>query len=442
MLKFYFAAISISVFLLNARAQQLVGSAQKWNLHAQATAITQYHLPFSAKYSGTNSLRTKEAAATSFTSTLYAGVRLWKNGAIYFNPEIAGGKGLSQVTGIAGFPNGETFRIGSPAIKLYLARLYLEQYFSLGYATETVEDKANQLKAKIPKRYILLQAGKFSISDFYDNNSLSNDPRTQFMNWSLMSTGGWDYPANTRGYTIGLSVGYHQPSFSLKAAITQVPKIANGPILDNNIGKAFGTVVEAEKEFKLSKEKKIVIRLAGFYNRAHAGNYDVSVKNALTNSTTPDIELTRLYSRSKAGFYINTEYNFTNGGVFLTGSWNDGKNETWAFTEIDHSVSTGISLNGKRWNRGNDVVGLAVVCNGISSQHSNYLKQGGYGFMMGDGTLNYGLESILETYYSLQLPFKFVRAFITPNYQFVLNPAYNKDRGPVHIVAVRLHVEI
>jgi high affinity Mn2+ porin len=442
MLKFYLASIFLSLLFVNSKAQQHDSSSQKWNLHLQATAITQYHLPFSAKYSGINSLMTEEPARTSMTSTLYAGLRLWKNGAIYFNPEIAGGKGLSQVTGIAGFTNGETFRIGSPSIKLYLARLYLEQYFSLGKSTENVEDEANQLKGKIPLKYIVFQAGKFSISDFYDNNSLSNDPRTQFMNWSLMSTGGWDYPANTRGYTVGLSVGYHQPSFSLKAAITQVPEIANGPVLDNNIGKAFGTVVEVEKEFKINKDKTISVRVAGFYNQAHAGNYDLSVKNALANFTTPDITSTGIYSRSKAGFYINTEYNFTNGGVFLVGSWNDGKNETWAFTEIDHSISAGLSLDGKRWNRSKDVFGTAVVFNGLSKQHSNYLKQGGYGFMMGDGTLNYGLESILETYYSFQLPFKFTKVFITPNYQFVLNPAYNKDRGPVHVVALRLHVEI
>jgi high affinity Mn2+ porin len=201
-------------------------------------------------------------------------------------------------------------------------------------------------------------------------------------------------------------------------------------------------VIEAEKIFTINKSNAISVRVAGFYNRAHAGNYDLSVKNALANFSTPDIESTRIYSRSKAGFYINTEYNFTNGGVFLVGSWNDGKNETWAFTEIDHSVSAGLSLNGPRWNRNKDVFGIAIVFNGLSKQHSNYLKQGGYGFMMGDGTLNYGLESIIETYYSFQLPFKFVKAFVSPNYQFVVNPAYNKDRGPVHVVALRLHIAI
>ena len=417
-------------------------TAQKWNLHGQATSITQYHFPFSAKYTGNNSLLTKEPAQNSFTSTLYAGLKLWKNGAIYFNPEIAGGSGLSKATGVAGYLNGETFRIGSPDLKLYLARLYFQQYFSLGKATKQQEDEVNKLKGKIPVKYISLQAGKFSIADFFDNNSMSDDPRTQFLNWSLMSAGAWDYPANTRGYTVGLVLGYHQPGFSIKGAITQVPSYANGPKLDNNIGQAFGTVMEAEKKFSLSKTKTFVVRLAGFYNQAHAGNYEQSIKNGLATFSAPDITDSRKYSRSKLGWYAGTEYNFTNGGVFLNASWNDGKNETWAFTEIDQSVSAGLSLDGKRWRRNQDVLGIAAVVNGISNSHRKYLQLGGYGFIIGDGNLNYATEKIVECYYSFHFHIKELQVFISPDYQFVVNPAYNKDRGPVHVVALRLHIEI
>jgi high affinity Mn2+ porin len=423
-------------------AQLSDSTDQKWNIHFQSTTIAQYHFPFSAKYSGTNSLQTKETAKVSFTSTLYFGVRLWKNGAIYFNPEVAGGSGLSGTTGIAGFVNGETFRIGSPGLKLYLARLYVEQYFPLGKSTETVEDDANQLRGKLPSKYISINAGKFCLSDFFDNNSLSQDPRTRFMNWSLMSAGAWDYPANTRGYTTGLVVGFHQPSFSVKAGITQVPEYANGPVLDNNIGKAFGTVLEAEKRFTISKTENITIRIAGFYNRAQMGNYNLAVKNALANFVVPDITSTRKYSRGKAGFYLNAEHNYSIGGSFFVASWNNGKNETWAFTEIDRSIAAGFCFYGKSWKRDKDVLGIAAVFNGISKDHQNYLQHGGYGFIIGDGNLNYATENIVECYYSYHLNIQSVQLFLSPDYQFVLHPAYNKDRGPAHIVALRLHVEL
>ena len=442
MIKISTCTLFVLLFTSVTSAQVIDNANQQWNLHGQTTSIVQYHFPFSAKYSGNNSLQTKESAKVSFTSTLYVGLRLWKNGAVYFNPEVSGGSGLSKATGVAGFVNGETFRIGSTNLKLYLARLYVEQYFPIGNGTENTDDDANQLKGKLPAKYISIQAGKFGLSDFFDNNSISQDPRTQFMNWSLMSAGAWDYPANTRGYTIGFVAGYHQPGFSVKAGITQVPEEANGPVLDNNISKALGTVVEAEKKFTISKNENVVVRIAGFYNKARMGNYDLAVKEALANFVAPDITTTRKYSRSKTGFYINAEHNYAIGGSFFVASWNDGKNETWAFTEIDRSISTGLCFYGKSWKRHKDAAGIAVAFNGISKAHQNYLQQGGYGFIIGDGNLNYASENIIECYYSLHFNIKAVQFFLSPDYQFVLHPAYNKDRGPAHIIALRFHAEL
>ena len=407
-----------------------------WSFHGQATSIWQYHPDFSAGYTGKNSLQTSEPGQVSFTSTFFAGRRLWKQATIYFNPEVAGGSGLSSATGVAGFPNGETFRIGSKQLKLYVARLFLEQKFAIGKETSWDADDLNQVQQHTPARYISIRAGKFSIADFFDNNRYSHDPREQFMNWSLMSNGAWDYPANTRGYTIGAVVEYHTPSWAVRASMTQMPTYANGPTLDNNIGKAHGITLEGEKNIHIN-DRSGVVRLLLFHNLAKMGNYEDAIKNTMP----PDIVAVRGDPRSKNGFGVSLEQEITSkAGIFVRGSWNDGHNETWAFTEIDRSLSGGIVWNGASWSRKNDEWGAAVVVNGISDPHRNYLKAGGYGFIIGDGNLNYGHEAIFETYYKFSIPVIFLS--LSPDYQFVLNPAYNKDRGPVHIMGVRAHLQL
>jgi high affinity Mn2+ porin len=413
---------------------------KNWNLHIQATVIPQYHFNFTAKYSGMNSLQTSEDVKVSITNTYYIGRRLWKNAAIYFNPEISGGEGLSKATGVAGFPNGETFRIGSTTPKLYVARAFIEQKFSLSRSTSLTEEDQNQLRAYDPSAYLSVRVGKFSLADFFDDNSHSHDPRTDFLNWSLMSAGAWDYPANTRGYTNGFVLELKEPSWALRTAAVQVPEYANGQVLDNKLNAAFGTVVEAEKTFTIAPQQTIIARVGGFYNKARMGNYDEAIQVAIAQFTQPDVVATRKYSRDKTGFYINAEQNFKNGGSFIRYSWNDGINETWAFTEIDISFSAGISFNGAPWKRTDDKWGLAYVDNGISKPHRTYLKDGGYGFLIGDGNLNYGTENIIELFYSYHIAKWPI--FISPDYQFILHPAYNRDRGPVHIVALRLHFEL
>jgi high affinity Mn2+ porin len=407
-----------------------------WTFHAQATSIWQYHPKFPAKYTGKNSLLTSEPGQVSFTSTLFVGRRLWKQADLYFNPEVAGGSGLSSASGVAGFPNGETFRIGTRQLRLYIARLYLEQKFAIGSKTTLESDDLNQVKQHVPNTYISIRAGKFSIADFFDDNTYSHDPREQFFNWSLMDYGAWDYPANTRGYTIGAVVEYHTPAWAVRAGITQEPTYANGPILDNHIDKAHGITVEGEKNIHFNNRPG-VIRLLLFHNVAKMGNY----KEAIKNTPVPDIVAVEGDPRSKNGVGLSLEQEIAaNTGIFFRGSWNDGCNETWAFTEIDKSLTGGIVWDGAAWSRKNDELGAAVMVNGISGPHRNYLKAGGYGFIIGDGNLNYGSEAIFEAYYKFSIPVIFLS--LSPDYQFVLNPAYNKDRGPVHIIGVRAHVQL
>ena len=447
-LPFIFATMKKHIailFFLGCLSSTLLWSQQKdnaplknYSVHAQATIIPQYHFSFNAPYTGQNSLLPGEPVKTSLTLTAYLAYRPFKHTYLVFNPEAAGGSGLSKTLGIAGFPNGEVYRVGDPKPKPFLARLYAEQRIPLSAVKQQVEDDQNQIKEYTNSEYISIVAGKFSLTDFFDDSQISHDPRSQFLNWSFMGSGGWDYPANTRGYTDGIIVQALWHDMALRYAITAMPTEANGPNLTFKPGKATGMVWEFEKThlFKKSETKYTTVHAGFFVNKANMGNYRESINNA--GSGKPDITDSRLSGRSKWGFYGSWETN--NGPVhhFIRASYNDGKNETWAFTEIDRSIATGFRFDGSLWKRKKDYTGIAYVSNGLSSDHRAYLTKGGYGFIIGDGQLNYGHENIIEWYYHFQL---LTYISISPDYQFVWHPAYNKDRGPVHIIGLRIHAE-
>jgi high affinity Mn2+ porin len=357
-------------------------------------------------------------------------------GELFLNPEMSGGRGLSGATGVAGFPNGETFRIGEPTPTLFPARAYIKQTIGLGEEMEVLSSEMNQLGGPVPVNRVTLVGGKFALADFLDDNAYSHDPRTQFLNWALMSNGAWDYAADTRGYTWGLLAEYNQSQWALRAATTLVPKEANGLEMDTRIKDAFSLNVEFERRHKLG-EYNGAIRLLLYRNKARMGNYRIATSDSAYHT---DITLTRRYSRMKYGIGLNVEQQVSeNAGVFSRLGWNDGINETWAFTEIDRSASAGVTLTGNLWSRPKDQMGIAFVINGISKDHADYLAAGGYGFILGDGKLHYGPEIIVEAFYSAEV----VSAIrITGDYQFVANPGYNRDRGPVHIFAVRVHTEL
>jgi len=430
---------TIAFTSVHAQIPAIPDSATNLNtdFHFQLTTVTQHHPSFKAKYTGDNSLLTPKEDASTLTATFFWGAQISKLGEFYINPEIAGGSGISSAKGIAGFTNGEAFRVGNPSPTIYIARVYLKHTFNLGGEKEYFYESANQVNKERTARYIDVVAGKFSIADFFDNNRFSHDPRSQFFNWSLMSGGGWDYPANVRGYTWGGMVEYGSPQWKLRGAVVMVPKEANGNVMDKNFGDARSHSLEFEKPYKIGSQKG-TLRLLGFYTIAHMGNYNQAIQN---NLLQPDITLTRSYGRNKYGGVINIEQGFANNwGLFARGSWNDGKNETWAFTEIDRSACLGIVHKNGLLKRESDELGLATVVNGISTQHQNYLKAGGYGFIIGDGNLNYSPEWVTEFYYKINL---FYSGFwLTPDYQFIVNPAYNKDRGPAHVFSIRAHIEL
>lgn len=429
-------SVTFLLFISHATFAQDTVKQQRTSFHFQQTIITQYKPGFSANYSGLNSLSTQSETQSSITSTFFGAARLWKGAEAFFNPEISGGAGLSKTLGVAGFPNGETFRVGSAEPKIYVARLYFKQTFEWGTEKDTIETDANVLGGLKSKRYFSIAAGKFGMADFFDNNAFSHDPRMQFMNWALMDNGAWDYPANTRGYTIGTYAELGQPDWTLRFALTMVVTQANSSVWDAKIAKANTQTIEFEKRYAVDGQKG-TLRILAFRNNGKFGNYDLAIAQ---NPKAPNVDSTQTYGRHKYGFGINADQYLTKDfGVFAKASYNDGQTETWFFTEIDRSITFGGVLKGTQWKRGDDEIGLAFIGNGLSAPHRTYLADGGYGFLIGDGKLNYAPEMIAELYYKINAFQK--KFFITPDYQFIINPAYNKDRGPVNVFSLRAHVE-
>ena len=434
-MKLFFTVLLIAVLSATVFAQDTVNQ-QQYSFHFQQTVITQTKPSFSAPYSGLNSLSPYHETQTSITSTFFGAARLWKGAEVYFNPELSGGAGLSKTTGIAGFPNGETFRVNSVEPEVYIARLYLKQNFEWGTEKDTVEDDANQLGGLKSKRYFSIAAGKFSMADFFDGNNFSHDTRSQFMNWALMDNAAWDYPANTRGYVLGLYTELGQPTWTLRFALTMVVTQANASTWDAKIAKANTQTVEYEKRYTLGGQKG-TLRLLGFLNNGKFGNYEQSIA---MSPKAPNVDTTQAYGRHKYGFGISADQYLTKDfGVFAKTSYNDGHTQTWFFTEIDRSISCGGVLKGTSWKRADDELALAFIGNGLSNPHRDYLAAGGYGFIIGDGRLNYAPEMIAELYYKVNAYQH--KLWLTPDYQFIINPAYNKDRGPVNVFSIRAHVE-
>lgn len=410
----------------------------RFSIHSQTTVINQFKPSFKAPYTGDNSLVPQQESKTSITSTFYLGAKLWKGASVYLNPEIAGGSGLSSALGIAAATNGETFRVGSTEPKLYLARLFYKQIFAFTKETTYQADDFNQFGEYLPQTYLSVIIGKIGAADYLDHNKYSHDARAQFMSWALMDNGAWDYPANTRGYTPSVLLEYVSPKHELRYGISLLPLTANGNDMNWDLAKSNSHTLEYTHHHAI-KGKSGAIRVLSFFNTTNMGSYNQSVA---LDPQHPVIQNTRQYGRTKYGFAINMDQDFNDvlGGFFRAG-WNDGHNETWAFTEIDHSISVGLSCIGKPWQRPNDNIGLAYVRSGISKAHQAYLQAGGKGFMLGDGQLNYAWEQLVEFYYKSELVKNHL--YLSGAYQFLMNPGYNRDRhGPVHIFSIRLHARI
>ncbi len=411
---------------------------ERWNLYYQATSIGQYHGGFYALYSGPLSLSNNPERDVSLTTTLFFGYRITRNTQFYFDPEIAGGRGFSNVDGLANPTNGELPRVASATPKPYLARLYVTHDFAFGSETEPVDSDENQLSGARPMTRYTIVAGRFSMTDFFDNNTYTHDPRTQFMGWAVMYNGAWDYPADTRGYTWGWVHEFHTRYWSLRYASAAMSKVANGARFDRRLFVDRGDTFEGEARYKFMSHPG-VLRLLGFANHYDGGSYGAALQLAAATNTTPNVTGVRKFGTLKYGFGVNLEQEILDGlGVFMRLGWNDGKTESFEFTAIDRLATGGVSLSGSRWKRKDDTVATEFTTVGLSAVHALYLERGGLDFLIGDGGLNYAPEYSWESYYNAKL---FEGFFAALDAQHIVNPAYNQDRGPLWAFSLRLHME-
>jgi high affinity Mn2+ porin len=412
--------------------------SENWNLYYQATSIGQQHGTFASPYEGPLSLQDYPERDVSITTTLFFGLRLSRNTQFFFNPEIAGGRGFSNVDGLANPSNGELPRVASATPKPYIARLYISHDFGFGDAKEHVDSDENQLAGERPVVRYTITVGRFSDSDFFDDNNYSHDPRTQFMAWGLMYNGAWDYPADTRGYTWGIVNEFHTRNWSFKYGAAAEPRVANGGRFDRRLFVDQGQTFEEERRYSLGGHVG-AIRWLQYLNRTRSGSYAEAVQLAEQTGTTPVVQAIRRPGTLKYGTGISFDQEISHDvGVFSRLGWNDGKTEDFAFTAIDRLAEGGVSVKGTRWKRKDDVVATAFAAAGTSGVHAVYLTEGGLDFLIGDGKLNYAPEYLWETYYSARLFGGFYATFDAQHYN---NPAYNHDRGPVWVESVRLHIE-
>jgi high affinity Mn2+ porin len=406
--------------------------------HAQATYLRQFKPSFHSPYSGPNSLGAAQASSYSFTSTLYLGAKLGSGWEIYLNPEATQGVPFSQLRGTAGFTNGEIARTSGPSLRGYFARVFVRKTWNLGGAWEDQASEANQVATRYTAERVVLTAGTMSVLDLFDAVDYSRDARTQFMNWGSLTYGAWDFAADSRGYTRGLALEYISPSWSLRAGRFMQPLESNGLRLDSNLGAHFGDVLEAEFPYKFFGRAAVARGLV-YRNRAIMGAFNDAIALGASTGTVPDLTQVR-HVQSKQGVGIGTQVEVTpDVGAFVRAAMNDGRTETYAFTEIDRSLAFGALVKGGIWSRPQDSLGVALYLNGLRQPHRDYLAAGGLGFFLGDGRLNYASEQILETFYSFGL---IKGAWFSLGYQRIANPGYNRDRGPVNFLGFRVHAEI
>jgi high affinity Mn2+ porin len=406
----------------------------------QANIITQYNPSFPAEYSGPNSFGPASERATSRVLTLYTGLRLTRNTEILFDLEETGGGGLSQALGIAGFTNLDVVRNPTLGSAPYMARGMIHQVVPLSSQYDDAVRGPLGLASKLPVRRLEFRLGKLSTVDFFDLNGVGTDSHLQFMNWATDNNAAFDYAADTRGYTFGFVTEFYDRNYALRFGEMLMPKVANGLDLDWNLSRARGQNFEWEWHPALWRDRASTVRLLSFLNVANMGSYRAAIHAFEAGSEAPpDITAHRRQGRHKYGFGLNLEQVVREGWrAYARLGWSDGRNESFAYTEVDRAFSFGSDLRGLKWNRPEDKVGSAFLLNGISGDHRTYLVLGGLGFILGDGALNYGLETIWETYYNLHI---WRGAYIGGDVQRVWNPGYNRDRGPANVFSLRLHIE-
>ena len=367
---------------------------------------------------------------------MYAGVRLWQGAEAWINPEIDQGFGLSGSVGAAGFPSGEAYKVGADYPYTRLHRAFLRQTIDLGGEVQKVDAGLNQFSGSQTSDRLVFTIGKIGVVDIFDTNKYAHDPRGDFMNWSIVDTGTFDYAADAWGYTVGAAAEWYQGPWTLRGGLFDLSIAPNRPPWIRRF-EQFQWIGEIERRYSIwDQPGKLAV--TGFLTRGRMGSFEDAIQLAAMTGGPADIAAVRKY-QSRGGISMNLEQQLMpNVGFFARAGIADGDKEPYEFTDVDRTVAAGLSISGKQWGRDDDTFGIAGVVNGISNVHQAYLNAGGLGILVGDGMLpNPGNEKILETYYS----FPVFAARVTLDYQLIVNPAYNRDRGPVSVLGVRVHTQ-
>ena len=413
-------------------------------ISGQANFIFQTHPPFHADYTGKNSLSPDYEKATSRVMTLYTGVRLNNSTELLVDIEEAGGAALTTGLGLAGNTDLDIVRNPLLSKEPYLGRGMLHKVFA--FSKDKVDNQRTWLSLfdELPRRRLEIRFGKFSMPDFFDVNSVGSDTHLQFINWTTDNNGAYDYAADTRGYTVGLTADYEDRNWGFRFAEALMPKVANGIDLVWKPWQAHAENFEYELRHGLIPKRSGVVRLLAFANYANMGIYRDAVEQfedhtAPQPESVPEITNHPWHITRKYGFGVNLEQNLLpNLTAFARFGSDNGKTESFAYTEVDQTFAEGLGANGAWWHRKQDRAGIAFISNAIKKDHQTYLADGGLGFLLGDGNLNYGRENILESYYTVHV---WRGIYLAPGLQHIVNPGYNRDRGPVLVPSFRAHVE-
>jgi high affinity Mn2+ porin len=416
------------------------------NFHGQTTFTWQGYPSFRSPYVGPNSLPGTAEGRETFDATLYAGVRLWQGAELWINPEIDQGFGLAETHGIAGFTSAEAYKVGSDYPYARLQRAFVRQTIDLGGTTQKVDADINQFANSDTANRLVLTFGRFAVVDIFDTNKYANNPKSDFLNWSLVNAGTFDYAADAWAYTLGGAAEWYQGDWTLRAGAFDLSASPTGGISPDGVNldptfDQFELVGEVERRYELWGQPG-ALKVTGFVNRGRAAPYADAIAlsqeaGPYFGNVTAALSAARIYD-SRPGVSLNLQQQIAQDlGVFARAGWADGNIEPWDFTDIDRSVSVGAALSGTRWGRADDTVGVAGVINGISKIHEQFLNDGGLGILVGDGMLPHpGPEQIIETYYSYAFTSS---THFTADYQFIANPGYNEDRGPVNVFSGRFH---
>lgn len=425
-------------------------SEQIWNLHAQNTVVEQGDPGFSGKYKGPQSLNSEGESQETVSLDVFAGLRLWPGAEAHVDGLMWQGFGLSDTFGIEAFPNGNAYKFGTDEPYVTFARMFIRQTIGLGGEQEDVPDDQLTLASRQDISRLTFTVGRFTPLDIFDHNTYAQDPDTQFMNWAMIGNLAWDYPADTVGYTTGIAVELNQPKWALRYGFFQLAKVQNGFTsedrylmwrpngADGPFLRSWGMATEFERRYSVNAHPG-AIRLMPWLDEADMYSYHAATSILRAKGPGANLSAAQAF-RYKYGFGVNWEQEVVKDvGLFSRLGWNDGQQEAWAYTDVNWTGSLGVSVNGDAWERSDDTFGLAGVISGASRENQEFLEAGGLGILAGDGALTYGSEKVLETYYDFRI-WKTIHGAL--DYQFISNPAFNRDRGPVSVLGARLHWEL